>query len=157
MPLQRPSWSWNVSLTKGVCCPPCAGSAGRFVFDVVSSVLASVDIFLLAAGQSSALQSLRAMRVIKLVRLGRVKGAMNRLLSQSNMDLSILELLKFLMATLFMSHWLACLWGFAGTRFSDNAPTPIEEWFIENRHELSWVQKHQLTSASPLELYVVAL
>ena len=81
----------------------------------------------------------------------------SRWVSRITMDLSVLELVKFLIITIFTAHWLACIWGFVGNHYSDNAPIDLSTWYIEDYRQLSWVQKHQMTSASPIELYCVAL
>ena len=115
-------------------------------------VLANADI--LSDSTSSALKSVRIMKLARLVRLGRL---MKRWLSRSTIDPSLLELVKFFAMTVLTAHFLACLWGFAGNNYSSNEPIDLESWYVEAYSTLSWVQKHQLTSARPIELYGVAL
>lgn len=100
---------------------------------------------------------IRFTRTLKLLRLVRLSRIMKRLLSRSFIDPSLLELLKFFALTMMTAHWLACMWGFEGNNYSDNSPIDISTWYVESYTQLSWVQKHQLTSASPPQLYGVAL
>ena len=129
---------------------------GWFGLDVVTAV--PVDLLLMASDASSAAaRVLKVFKLMKLARLLRLQRVLARWLSRLRMDLSMLELVKFFFMTVFTAHWLACIWGLMGNNFSDNSPIDLDTWYIEDYHQLSWVQKAQMTDAQPLELYCVAL
>jgi len=130
-----------------------------FVLDVVSAL--PVDVINLTRGRDAppdfSSKFLKFFRILKLGRLMRLSRVMKRLLSRSTVDPSFIELIKFALVTLAMAHWLACLWGFEGMNYSDNSPIDLDTWYVEAYETLTWVQKHQLTSATPAQLYGVAL
>lgn len=129
---------------------------GWFPLDAITAVpvellLSSTEISV--AGANAA----RMIRLVKMARIVRLRHVAGRWLARLQVDLSVLELIKFLFMTIFVAHWLACLWGFCGNNFSDNAALDVHTWYIEAYNNFSWVQKHQLTSATPFELYSVAV
>ena len=127
--------------------------------DLVVMAIVGVDVDLAASGRQVPIPSKQValLRLVKLLRLFRAGRIRDRWMSRLTIDLSIFELLKLGFATAVCAHWLACLWGVAGSTFNDNAPIDLDEWYIESYRTLSWVQKHQLTESSPLELYSVSL
>ena len=127
--------------------------------DLVVMAIVGVDVDLAASGSQVPIPSKQValLRLVKLLRLFRAGRIRDRWMSRLTIDLSLFELLKLGFATAVCAHWLACLWGVAGSTFNDNAPIDLDEWYIESYRTLSWVQKHQLTESSPLELYSVSL
>ena len=124
-----------------------------FALDALTAVPTDL-LLLLDVGSMHRLvrKVIRGIRILKLARLVRLSRIMRRLLSRSYMDPSLLALLKFFVITMMTAHWLACVWGFAGNNFSNNAPIDLDEWYVEDYLRLSWVQKHQMTNASPMHL-----
>ena len=124
-----------------------------FLLDAITAVPVDVIVLALELDPSSLLAKAgRALRLLKLARLVRLGRIVKRWLARSTIDLSVLELLKFVLMTVLMAHWLACLWGFEGNNFSSNEPIDVDTWYVESYRKLSWVQKHQLTDAQPMEL-----
>jgi hypothetical protein len=85
---------------------------GAFFVDVVSTV--PFDLIASLAGssgdaeQQSALRAMRALRLIKLLRLARLGRVFRRLQEDVHIPSGYITLLKFLLATLLLTHWLAC-------------------------------------------------
>ena len=85
---------------------------GSFVVDVVSTIPFDLISTLVDAGgdaeQQSALRAMRALRLIKLLRLARLGRVFRRLQEDVHIPSGYITLLKFFMATLLLTHWLAC-------------------------------------------------
>ena len=127
-----------------------------FALDLVAAI--PYDFFMLGGQLSGDIgPASRVLRALKLVKLSRVGGPLHRWVSRLNFDLSVLELLKFLAITLLAAHWLACTWGYVGHAFHENTPIDLETWYVQERRSQSWIQKGQLTDATPFELYGVSL
>lgn len=128
---------------------------GAFILDLIATL--PYDLCLLDAQLDGRVGGVvRAVRLLKMLKLVRIGKPLGRLVARLTIDLSVLELLKFLTITLFMAHWLACLWGFVGN-ITSNEPINLDIWYVESWRNMSWVQKHQLVDATPFELYGVGL
>ena len=131
---------------------------GWFALDCVTAV--PMDLLMLGAVDhgSTAARSVKILKLLKMARMLRLKRIVRRWLARVQTDLSVLELVKYLVITVFVAHWLACGWGFVGNNLSESKdPINLDTWYVEDYRTLSWIQKHQLTDAKPLELYCVAL
>lgn len=79
---------------------------GFFVIDIISIVpFGEMD-----AGNLKALKLLRLLRLFKLLRILRSGRILKRLEDSITIDYNVLTLCKFIIGTLFIAHWLACLW-----------------------------------------------
>ena len=86
---------------------------------VISTIIAgnsSNDDAPNAAFSSSMLQLLRVMRIAKLARILRASRIYKRWIDYIGMSYASQALLRFLILTCVLAHWLACLWGFTGQR-----------------------------------------
>ena len=80
---------------------------GFFVVDVVSIIpFHEME----SAGGLKALKLLRLLRLVKLLRILRSGRILKRLEDNLNVDYNVLSLVKFILGTLMIAHWLACLW-----------------------------------------------
>jgi hypothetical protein len=66
---------------------------------------------------------LRMLRLVKLVRMLRASPIISRWQDHIGFSYAFLSLIKFTFITGLMAHWLACLWGFAGTYSTTQAWT----------------------------------
>ena len=55
------------------------------------------------------------------------------------------------------AHWLACFWGYIGRIGEVAQPIDVDTWYVPDRHNQSWIEKHQLTEASDFEIYSVCV
>ena len=81
--------------------------SGFFIIDVVS-IIPFHEIQ--AGGSLKALKLLRLLRLFKLLRILRSGRILKRLEDSINIDYNVLTLCKFVVSTLMIAHWLACLW-----------------------------------------------
>ena len=145
-----------------------------FVLDLASSF--PFDLFLLGldSQQSTALRIVKMLRIIKLVRMLRVSRIFKRWEAQIGMTHATMKMIEFLMISLVMAHWMACLWTFVG-RLGDYStvlendpewaaiypgvpytyPGPRGPGYAYRHH--SWIQKAGMYDAQPWELYGAAL
>lgn len=121
-----------------------------------------------AGSGGSGLRMLKMLRLLKLGRILRASRILKRWEAYIGMSHASLELIKFLIISLIIAHWLACLWAFIGK--SGDYLTPLAEdpeWlarypgvpYIYQRDYRShtWIQKAGLGDSHPFELYGVAL
>ena len=132
-----------------------------FALDAVTAIPVDVIIMVLdMAGYKFnrvARKSLKLFKASKLLRLIRMGVIVRRWMSRLTVDPSILELVKFLVITVFMAHWLACIWGFVGNNYNVNTPIDLSTWYVADYVKLSWVQKAQMTEALAWQLYGASL
>ncbi len=85
---------------------------GAFLMDLISTIPFDLIASLADSGGSaetdSALRALRALRLLKLLRLMRLGRVFHRLQEAVHCASGYLTLVKFLMGTLLITHWLAC-------------------------------------------------
>ena len=79
---------------------------GFFVIDLVSII----PYHEMDAGGLKALKLLRLLRLFKLLRILRSGRILKRLEDSMNVDYNVLALFKFILGTLMIAHWLACMW-----------------------------------------------
>ena len=127
----------------------------NFALDVLSAF--PFDLCVRASSASETSTFVRVLPLARMVRIIRLSRIASRWVNQMSIDLSLFELFKFLLMTIFTAHWLACLWGLAGTSIGNNRPINLSTWYVADYNHLSWVQKHQLTTASPTQLYAVCV
>ena len=77
---------------------------GFFVIDLVSIIPYEMD-----AGGLKALKLLRLLRLFKLLRILR-SGRILKRLGFHERGYNVLALFKFILGTLMIAHWLACMW-----------------------------------------------
>jgi len=78
---------------------------GFCIIDVISIIpFGEMD-----AGNLKALKLLRLLRLFKLLRILRSGRILKRLEDNINIDYNVLTLCKFIIGTLFIAHWLACM------------------------------------------------
>mmetsp|Transcript_35076 Transcript_35076/g.89640 ORF Transcript_35076/g.89640 Transcript_35076/m.89640 type:complete len:1015 (-) Transcript_35076:112-3156(-) len=104
------------------------GNGGGFLFlDVIGSfpvdaVLCgsegSYDLMRVARAPR-VLKALRLVRMLRLMKLARVSRILSKLKDRLKVNPGLLSLLVFLSAVMVSTHWLACLWFFAGTLMDD--------------------------------------
>jgi hypothetical protein len=97
---------------------------GWFALDVITCVPFDVLFGFLgeAAGERSegtqsnalTLRLLRMLRIMKLARIVRASRILARWQDHIGLSYAHSSLVRFLMMTLVLAHWLACLWGFVG-------------------------------------------
>ena len=78
-------------------------------------------------GTGSMLQMLRVMRIAKLARILRASRIYKRWIDYIGISYAAQALLRFLILTCVLAHWMACLWGFNGQRMSIETDT----WHIK--------------------------
>ena len=99
---------------------------------------------------------IKCIRLLKLMRLVRLSRIVKRMLARSDVDPSMLELIKFSAMTLIIAHWLACIWGFEGLNYNNGEPTNVLDW-PEQAYTWTWIQKNHMTKASASQLYSASL
>ena len=122
--------------------------------DVITSL--PTDLLLYEAHRGTPSFPWRMVRIVRLLRLAHLDDIVLRYTQTSSIDLSVLELIKFAFYTIIAAHWLACLWGYIG-RMKPNDPIDLDTWYVADRTNQSWIQKHQLTTATEIELYSICL
>uniref|UniRef100_A0A6U2GBR6 Cyclic nucleotide-binding domain-containing protein n=1 Tax=Hemiselmis andersenii TaxID=464988 RepID=A0A6U2GBR6_HEMAN len=123
---------------------------GFFVLDVVGSF--PVDAVLCSAEGSydimrvarapRVLKALRLVRMLRLLRLARVSRILTKLKDRMKVNPGLLALLTFLSAVMIGTHWLACLWFFAGT-LMDDSPGVLE---LSDPGTATWSTQHKIVS-----------
>ena len=79
---------------------------------------------------------------IKLIRIVRISRIFARWQASIGLSFAVTTLVEFLLLTLIMAHWLACLWAFVGRNSGDgilNATAVDRDPFDQ-----SWIEKAQL-------------
>ena len=79
---------------------------GFFVVDLMSII----PYHEMDAGGLKVLKLLRLLRLFKLLRILRSGRILKRLEDSMNVDYNVLALFKFILGTLMIAHWLACIW-----------------------------------------------
>lgn len=125
---------------------------GQFAFDLLTSF--PTDAVLYDAAPGTSMFGWRAVRVVRVCRVVQLNTIVRSYVASTGMDLSVVELIKFLFLTLFTAHWLACLWAFVG-KWRPSDPIDLDTWYVQDYTRLSWIQKHQFSSANAGELYTV--
>ena len=99
-----------------------------FVLFLIAAV--PIDLLLVIGNVDERFGFLRAVRLMKPI-VSFISGSsspLRRFLSRLDIDLSLLELIKFGVITLVTAHWLACIWAFVGINYSDNQPINLDLW-----------------------------
>lgn len=102
-----------------------------FVLDLTTSI--PLDLIMVATastesegdglGDASFLRLVRVFRVAKLARLLRASRIYARWIDHVGISFAVASLVKFLVMTCVLAHWLACLWGFTGQRVDFETPS----------------------------------
>lgn len=80
---------------------------GFFIIDAVGLIpFHEVEV----GGGLKALKLLRLLRLFKLLRIIRSGRILKRLEDSLEIDYNVITLCKFLMGTMIIAHWLACMW-----------------------------------------------
>ena len=89
-----------------------------------------IDLVLVLSDAAGGTGVLRILRLTKPIFtfLSGMNSPLRRWLTRLKIDLSLLELIKFVVVTLLTAHWFACLWGFIGNNLSDNQPIDMDNW-----------------------------
>ena len=116
-----------------------------------------------AAGGGNALRLrlLRMLRIMKLARIVRASRILSRWQDHIGLSYAHSSLLRFMMMTLVLAHWLACLWGFVGLQDYlelsswEDSEGPIA-WggYLADQ---SWRSKASVLQAGPWDHYGMAL
>ena len=103
-------------------------------FDSLLLVLERLGVFNPGGIIGSWLRLTRLIKLLRIVRLGRIVA---RWQASIGLSYAITSLVQFLLLTLMMAHWLACLWGYVGRNSGDgilsaDAPRdPLNQSWIE--------------------------
>lgn len=153
--------------------------ARSFSLDFISSLpFDSIITAVNGEDEGGEYRSLKMLRIIKLVRVMRASRIFKRWEAQLGISHSSLKMMEFLLISLVMAHWLACLWCFVGRLGNywvalESDEGEGKEWeatfpgvpftypgprgpAYAYRH-YSWIQKAGMSDASPWELYGPAL
>eukprot|EP00747_Dinoflagellata_sp_TGD_P222835 gnl/TRDRNA2_/TRDRNA2_94510_c0_seq1.p1 gnl/TRDRNA2_/TRDRNA2_94510_c0~~gnl/TRDRNA2_/TRDRNA2_94510_c0_seq1.p1 ORF type:complete len:598 (-),score=77.51 gnl/TRDRNA2_/TRDRNA2_94510_c0_seq1:72-1829(-) len=131
---------------------------GQFVVDLVS--ILPYDWFVLIlkdyAGQISAFHKLKFLRMVKMMRLNRIMVLVHRYEADVGWPFAVIRLLQFAMILGFVSHVMACCWGYVGR----------QPWAHVDEQQSTWLtalaaakaaDSNAVTSNDAMELYVRAL
>jgi len=133
-------------------------------FDVI--IGATLDSSQSSSVETGHLRMVRMIRVLKLVRIVRATRILKRWQDNVAISYSVSTLVRFVLLTLVLAHWLACLWGILGTPprestavVSDLVQTPDggPNWSGRYGDGLTWIQKYRLEGLGAWELYTIAL
>ena len=100
------------------------------------------------------------LRVLKLMRIIRASRIFSRWQDHISLSFAYASLIRFLLMTLVLAHWLACLWGFIGLEEGNesddwgDAGQPLWEGYLARQ---SWKYKARVLEAGPWETYAMAL
>jgi len=97
-----------------------------FWFDLVSNIPFDILGLLMDSGRVSKLRIIRLVRLfrlVKLLRILRTSRIVARLENNNGILFSVRSLVKFMLATALVFHWLACLWSFFGRMSFDSGET----------------------------------
>ncbi|KAJ1451104.1 hypothetical protein M885DRAFT_530571 [Pelagophyceae sp. CCMP2097] len=95
-------------------------------------------------GALKGVRLIRLLRLAKLLRIFRSSRLINRYRADMSISYGVISMIKFVMLTIFTSHFLACLWGLVGNMGSpDNSwlerfrgPSKMNAWDIdESKHQ----------------------
>ena len=136
---------------------------GFFVVDVVSIIpFHEME----SAGGLKALKLLRLLRLVKLLRILRSGRILKRLEDSMNVNYNVLSLVKFILGTLMIAHWLACFWKLTGRTVAekDDWVTNYYSNFVDSdlfatcyaETELP-NELHACMNLSPWNMYIAAL
>ena len=128
-----------------------------------------------SGADAAGLRMLKMLRLIKLVRILRASRIIKRWESFIGMSHAVMSMFTFLVITLVMAHWLACLWAFVGRSANyhivlEDDPAWAEAFpgipYMYQRGKAdgsdayrshTWIQKAGMYDASPGELYGACL
>ena len=114
-------WSWRSSYRKIVL----RYVQGAFFLDFISIIpfgaLSFTDIAIFQELQ--VVRLLRLLRLVKLLRMLRGSRLIMRYRASMTLSITGANLIGFLVVTILASHWLACLWGYAGNLKDMNSST----------------------------------
>eukprot|EP00232_Nephroselmis_pyriformis_P003512 CAMPEP_0182906042 /NCGR_PEP_ID=MMETSP0034_2-20130328/33430_1 /TAXON_ID=156128 /ORGANISM="Nephroselmis pyriformis, Strain CCMP717" /LENGTH=656 /DNA_ID=CAMNT_0025041611 /DNA_START=421 /DNA_END=2388 /DNA_ORIENTATION=+ len=155
MPYQTVEGDWIVDLQM-ICLKYLKG---WFIVDIISVLPYDVVGIISGHEETGNIKLLRIIRLLRLVKLLRVLRAgrmFQRWESAVSIDYSILELAKFLVCILSLSHWLACGWHMA-------AVLGTEEWHVDadgNRAGggSTWISNYEFTTpwSATFTLYITS-
>ena len=132
---------------------------GNFALDFIATI--PIDLFLGQSEVGTPEFSLRVLRVFRLLHVVRLNTILHHWTATARIDLSLLELVKFAFMTFTTAHWLACFWGFIGSLGPSighvNEAIDVETWYVQDYHQVTWIQAGQFTEASAFELYSACL
>ena len=122
---------------------------GWFFLDLFTAIPFSVIIQYAATENnwdvdSTMFMVLRCLRIVKLARIIRGSRIIRRWQDSIGMSYAHLSLLRFLVGTLVLAHWMACIWGFAGR--SDRIPPDDgdEDVIWDGYVGFTWTEKHRI-------------
>ena len=122
---------------------------GWFFLDLFTAIPFSVIVQYAATQNNLAVDStmfmvLRCLRVVKLARIIRGSRIIRRWQDSVGMSYAHLSLLRFLVGTLVLAHWMACVWGFAG-RSQRVPPDDDDDLLVWDSYEgFTWTEKHRV-------------
>ena len=162
---------------------------GWFFLDVFTVVPFDIIFFVITDAadvtiDATNLRLLRMLRCLKLVRIIRASRVIARWQDHVSVSFALVSLVRFCVLIFILAHWLACLWGFVGLKWSEldltddqrstlaaaglgSANTTQEalegglsvaaEWAGYHTH-MSWRQKARVSdSANEYELYGICI
>ena len=114
-----------------------------FALDLLTAMPIDIILFVLERCSGIVLQAglarvVRLTRLIKLFRLARISRIFARWQASIGLSYAVTSLVQFLLLTLILAHWLACLWGFVGRNSGDGTLTPNAPRDPLNQ---SWIEK----------------
>ena len=143
---------------------------GWFALDAISAIPFDLILSVQSDVDSSAVRTIRVVRLLKLARIIRASRLLSRWEDHMYISNAYLSLIQFILMTILMSHWLACLWGYVGnaadhlasdhSRYTTNL---TRDRLFEINLELedlssgSWIRLARAWTNSPWELYGVAV
>jgi potassium voltage-gated channel Eag-related subfamily H protein 2/potassium voltage-gated channel Eag-related subfamily H protein 7 len=89
---------------------------GSFLMDLVSTI----PWDLLGTGSGASTRLIRLLRLTKLVRILHVSAFVTFLMKESSIKMSTWAFLKYLLLTIAVVHWCACVWMLAGLMDEEN-------------------------------------
>lgn len=105
-------------------------------------------------GDISFLRMVRVFRVAKLARLLRASRIYSRWIDHVGVSFAFASLLRFLVLTCVLAHWLACLWGYTGQRTSEASE---ETWHSRLPESFKSFSYGTAQYAHALDLYGVCI
>mmetsp|Transcript_8193 Transcript_8193/g.27219 ORF Transcript_8193/g.27219 Transcript_8193/m.27219 type:complete len:862 (+) Transcript_8193:128-2713(+) len=136
---------------------------GWFLIDLFSSLpyelVASFNIGAIFENLTI-LKIIKVLRLIKLLRVLRAGRLIQRLESTTEIDYSMLELMKNITGILFMMHWMTCVWrAIAGADpiSFDSDGEPAANWLAVAAADVPWPESDSGASWDSLAMYLAAL
>ena len=146
--------------------PICRSLKGWFWLDVLTCIPFDVIVhvaLILSTSEASELNQdaqmfrlLKMARIIKLMRMLRASRIFSRWQNHLSLSFAMLSLIKFLLLTAILAHWLACVWGFVGLE-GDGEWVGFDDATHGRSTMITWRQMHGVVNASLLEAYSVSL